>query len=578
MDIHSIRQQLRTKSIYDIPLRVTYYARVSSESDEQLNSLGNQIQYYEDLIRRNTAWTFVPGYIDEGLSGISTKHRENFNRMVDDAAEDKFDLIITKEISRFARNTLDSIQYTRQLLSYGVGVFFQNDNINTFDEDSELRLSIMSSIAQDELRKLSSRVKFGHQQAIKNSVVLGNSRIFGYRKEDRRLVIDEGQAPMVQELFELYATDQYSMKQIETIFWEKGYRNLNGKKIAHTTMSNMISNPKYKGYYVGNKVKVVDMFTKKQKFLPPEEWVMFKDETGEIVPAIVSEELWEQANAVLRRRSDDVKNRQGVCNHANLLTGKLYCTCCGTAYYRRESQDKHGRKNSKWVCSGKIKNGADSCASFPVYEDEIKPLLLDVFRDTEASAEALIEEYVELYKSLNRGGKLDKQIALLQKQLETVAQKRMKLLTYNAQGKLDDADFLSMNKQCSAEEKALEAQLADLTARQESTGNMKQQLDTIRTVLRNAQKDAAKGVITKEFVTRYIDKIFATPLEDGSLQLDIKIFTGETCEKHLQNLRRQAALQTAAPQAIAAFSPDASPEASAGHTFKKMIEAYEKNL
>ena len=578
MDIHDIRQQLRTKSLYDIPLRVTYYARVSSESDEQLNSLGNQIQYYEDFIRRNAAWTFVPGYIDEGLSGISTKRRENFNRMIDDAADDTFDLIITKEISRFARNTLDSIQFTRQLLGCGVGVFFQNDNINTFDEDSELRLSIMSSIAQDELRKLSSRVKFGHQQAIKNNVVLGNSRIFGYRKENRRLVIDEEQAPMIRELFELYATDQYSMKQIEALFWEKGYRNLNGKKIAHTTMSNMISNPKYKGYYVGNKVKVVDMFTKKQKFLPPEEWVMFKDETGEIVPAIVSEELWDQANAILRRRSDDVKNRQGVCNHANLLTGKLFCTCCGTAYYRRESQDKQGHKNSKWVCSGKIKNGADSCASFPIYEDEIKPLLLDVFRDTEASADALIEEYVEMYRSLDRGGKLGSQIAALHKKLATVEQKRMKLLTYNAQGKLDDADFLAMNKQCSAEAKALQGQLDELTAQQESAGNMKQQLDTIRTVLRNAQKDAAKGVITKEFVARYIDKIFVTPEEDGSLRLDIKIFTGESCEKHLQNLRRQAAAQTVVPQAVAAFSPTDDPEVSTGHTFKKMIESYEKNL
>ena len=578
MDIHDIRQQLRTKSLYDIPLRVTYYARVSSESDEQLNSLGNQIQYYENFIRRNAAWTFVPGYIDEGLSGISTKRRENFNRMIDDAAEGAFDLIITKEISRFARNTLDSIQFTRQLLGCGVGVFFQNDNINTFDEDSELRLSIMSSIAQDELRKLSSRVKFGHQQAIKNNVVLGNSRIFGYRKENRRLVIDEEQAPMVRELFELYATDQYSMKQIEALFWEKGYRNLNGKKIAHTTMSNMISNPKYKGYYVGNKVKVVDMFTKKQKFLPPEEWVMFKDETGEVVPAIVSEELWDQANAILRRRSDDVKNRQGVCNHANLLTGKLFCTCCGTAYYRRESQDKQGHKNSKWVCSGKIKNGADSCASFPIYEDEIKPLLLDVFRDTEASAEALIEEYVEMYRALDRGGRLGSQIAALHKKLATVEQKRMKLLTFNAQGKLDDADFLAMNKQCSAEVKTLQAQLDELTAQQESAGNMKQQLDTIRTVLRNAQKDAAKGVITKEFVARYIDKIFVTPEEDGSLRLDIKIFTGESCEKHLQNLRRQASAQTVVPQAVAAFSPSDDPEVSMGHTFKKMIESYEKNL
>ena len=578
MDIHDIRQQLRTKGLYDIPLRVTYYARVSSESDEQLNSLGNQIQYYEDFIRRNAAWTFVPGYIDEGLSGISTRRRENFNRMIDDAAEDAFDLIITKEISRFARNTLDSIQFTRQLLGCGVGVFFQNDNINTFDEDSELRLSIMSSIAQDELRKLSSRVKFGHQQAIRNNVVLGNSRIFGYRKENRRLVIDEEQTPMVRELFELYATDQYSMKQIEALFWERGYRNLNGKKIAHTTMSNMISNPKYKGYYVGNKVKVVDMFTKKQKFLPPEEWVMFKDETGEIVPAIVSEELWDQANAILRRRSDDVKNRQGVCNHANLLTGKLFCTCCGTAYYRRESQDRQGHKNSKWVCSGKIKNGADSCASFPIYEDEIKPLLLDVFRDTESSAEALIEEYVEMYRSLDRGGKLGSQIAALHKKLATVEQKRMKLMTFNAQGKLDDADFLAMNKQCSAEAKTLQAQLDELTAQQESAGNMRQQLDTIRTVLHNAQKDAAKGVITKEFVTRYIDKIFVTPEEDGSLRLDIKIFTGESCEKHLQNLRRQAAAQTVVPQAVAAFSPVGDSEGRTGHTFKKMIESYEKNL
>ena len=197
----------------------------------------------------------MEGYIDEGLSAATTKKRENFHRMVADGENGLFDLIITKEITRFARNTLDSIQYTRRLLSAGVGVFFQNDNINTLDEDSELRLTIMSGIAQDELRKLSSRVRFGHQQAIKNSVVLGNSRIFGYQKDKGRLVIDQDEAPMVRELFERYATGEYSMKQLETLFWEMGYRNHNGKKIAHTTMSGMIANPKYKGYYVGNKVK-----------------------------------------------------------------------------------------------------------------------------------------------------------------------------------------------------------------------------------------------------------------------------------------------------------------------------------
>ena len=320
MDIHNIRAELRQKTIYEIPMRVTFYARVSTDSQEQLNSLSNQVTYYEELIGKNAAWTYVTGYIDEGLSGISTKKRENFHRMIDDAKAGKFDLILTKEISRFARNTLDSIQYTRDLLNVGVAVYFQNDNIKTLDEDSELRLSIMSSIAQDELRKLSSRVKFGHQQAIKDGVVLGNNRIFGYIKDNGRLVIDETEAAMVRQLFELYASGEYSMKQIETIFWEQGYRNYRGNKISHTTMSNMIANPKYKGYYVGNKVKVIDMFTKKQKFLPPEEWVMFKDETGEIVPAIVSEQLWDQANAVLRKRSDDVKNRQNICNTQNLLT------------------------------------------------------------------------------------------------------------------------------------------------------------------------------------------------------------------------------------------------------------------
>ena len=555
MDIHTARQQLKTKSIYDIPMRVTYYARVSSEKDEQLNSLGNQISYYEDFIKKNPNWTYVEGYIDEGLSAATTKKRENFHRMVDDGKAGVFDFIITKEISRFARNTLDSIQFTRELLNAGVGVFFQNDNINTLDEDSELRLTIMSGIAQDELRKLSSRVKFGHAQAIKKNVVLGNSRIFGYTKDGGRLVIDQDEAPMVRELFELYATGQYSMKQIETLFWAKGYRNHNGKKIAHTTMSGMISNPKYKGYYVGNKVKVIDLFTKKQKFLPPEEWVMFKDETGEIVPAIVDEELWEQANKVLKKRSEDVKGRQGICNHANLLTGKLYCADCGTAYYRRESKDKQGNKNSKWVCSNKIKSGADACASFPIYEEELKPLLFEVFQETEADAEALIEEYIEMYKSLADGGDTAKQIDALRDQADLARKKKSKLLGYNAAGQLSDKDFLAMNKECDKEIEEAERQIYELEQQQLSKEEFRKHIDTIRRVLHDAKRDAAQGIINKDFIDKYIDKIFVTPEADGTMRLQIKIFTGETTDKYLSKLRGRT-----------------------GHTLKKMIQAYENGM
>ena len=567
MEIFSIRSQLKTRSLYDVPLRVTYYARVSSESDEQLNSLGNQIGYYDDFIRKNTAWTFVPGYIDEGLSGISTKKRENFNRMIEDASQDSFDLIITKEISRFARNTLDSIQFTRQLLSYGVGVFFQNDNINTFDEDSELRLSIMSSIAQDELRKLSSRVKFGHQQAIKQNVVLGNSRIFGYTKDNKRLVIDENQAVMVRELFELYATDNYSMKQIENIFWERGYRNSNGKKIAHSTMSGIIANPKYKGYYTGNKVRVVDMFTKKQKFLPKEEWVMFKDESGEIVPAIVSEELWDRANTVLTRRSEDVKNRQGICNHANLLTGKLYCTSCGTPYYRRDSKDKQGSKNSKWVCSGKINNGADSCSSFAIYEEEIKPILFEVFRDTHDLSAAMMEEYERIYRSMTSDVNLSKQIEEKEAALELAQKKKSKLLDLLVSEKISDDDFSEMTKSCTEEIKETEAILAELKAEEASGEEFHEHMEKIRRTLREASISCNSSAITKDFVDTFIDRIYVSPQEDGSMKLDIRIFTGNSCEKYIDKLKKRAV-----PELRAA------PKLRVGHTFKKMIEKYESEL
>ncbi len=558
MDIQDVRQQMRTMSIYDIPLRVTFYARVSSETDEQLNSLDNQIAYYENFIQKNPAWTFVHGYIDEGLSGISTKKRKHFNEMMADAKEGLFDLIITKEISRFARNTLDSLQYTRELLRYGIGVFFQNDNINTLDEDAELRLTIMSSIAQDELRKLSSRVKFGHQQAIKSNVVLGNSRIFGYVKEDKRLVIDESQAPMVRKLYRLYATDEYSMKQLEQLFYDQGYRNYNGNKIAHSTLSGIISNPKYKGYYVDNKVRIVDMFTKKQKFLSPDEWVMFKDETGEIVPAIVNEELWDKANEVLRRRSEDVKNRQGICNHANLLTGKLYCTHCGAPYYRRESKDKQGNVNSKWVCSGKINNGAKSCPSFPLYESEIKPILFDVFSESKADAEQLLEQYYQMFKELETDDESGKRIAELNKIIDTADKKKNKLLELVTDGSITNTNFKNMTAACDRDIDEAQEELKEIEKQQISKEEYKRHMSEVRTRLEAAIKEASSGIISPTFVTQYIDKIFATSTSDDTVKLQIKLFTGKNTEKWLKKMAERYSRRT-------------------GVTSKKMIQAYEQN-
>ena len=205
MDVRKIREELRMgRSIYDLPLRATFYARVSTDQDEQINSLENQVQYYTELIQSKSNWRFVPGYIDEGISGGTTKKRDDFNRMIRDTKAGMFDFIITKEISRFSRSTLDSVQYTQELLENNVGVLFQNDNINTLDTDSEFWLVIMAGVAQDEIRRLSERLKFGFRQAIKNGHVLGNDRLYGYDKKDCVLTINEEEAEIIRIIFDLY--------------------------------------------------------------------------------------------------------------------------------------------------------------------------------------------------------------------------------------------------------------------------------------------------------------------------------------------------------------------------------------
>ena len=389
--------------------------------------------------------------------------------------------------------------------------------------------------------------------------MLGNSRIFGYQKDDKHLVIDESQAPMVRDLFRLYATGEYSMKQLETLFYEQGYRNYNGNKIAHTTMSGIISNPKYKGYYVGNKVRIVDMFTKKQKFLPPEEWVMFKDETGEIVPAIVSEELWDKANEVLARRSEDVKNRQGICNHANLLTGKLYCAHCGTAYYRRESKSRDGKVNSKWVCSGKINNGADACPSFPIYEDEIKPILFEVFSETRVDVEALLASYEEMFRSMEADNETAGQMEEQKRIIALADQKKNKLLELVTMGAITTANFKSMTAACDREAEDAQKTLTELEEQLFTKEEYRKHIGEVKARLDAAVRDASTGMITNEFVAQYIDKIIVTSEGNDTAKLEIKIFTGKNTEKWLNNLGAKSRSRT-------------------GVTSKKMIESYENSI
>lgn len=532
MNIYYVREKLRNCSIYDIELNVAYYARVSTEKVEQQASIKHQEEHFEELIHSNNRWKFAGSYIDDGISGIHADKREEFQRMLRDAKLGKIDMIITKEISRFARNTLDSIQYTRKLLSYGVCVWFQNDGINTIDDDSEFRLTIMAGVAQDEIRKLSSRVKFGHAQSIKNGVVLGH-RMYGYSNNQGKLELVPEEADMVRMIFQDYASG-ISTPRIEKKLWDMGYRSFKGGKINRDVIKNIIRNPKYKGYYCGGKVKVVDMFTKKQEFLPQSEWIMFKDD-GSRVPQIIDETTWEKANAYLRERGEAIKSRRTSFKNENIFTGKLFCANDGAPYWMKQHYIR-GKEDVRWVCSYKIKNGAASCDSFGLAESELKEIIAELINKSSENIDSILEEYFEILQSSIKNIPDNKnEISRLEKQIDLLKQKREKILEYNLDGKISDDEFISRNKEYVKQIKQIESHILEIQ-NTKSPEPVEIQLSAIK-----EQLEKFKGVtpqdINRQIVNELFEKITVEPLAVTCATLTFQLRSG-SLEKWGVPLRR----------------------------------------
>lgn len=428
MELYKIRNRISMgESIYALPLRVTFYARVSTDKDVQINSLNNQIMYYRNLIKENKNWIYVDGYIDEGISGTSVNKREDFLKMIEDSKKDMFDLVLTKEISRFSRSTLDSIKYTQELLEHNVGVLFQSDNINTIMPDSELRLTIMASIAQEEVRKLSERVKFGMKRSIEQGKVLGNNVITGYRKENGKLIIVDEEAEMIKTIYELYSTEEYGLNYISTYLYNNGYKTRKGGYIHTTTLRRIITNPKYKGFYCTNTVKHLDYRTHKQIRLPKSEWVVY-DSNGEI-PAIVSPELWDKANAILEKKSSGYCARikdMAAFKRTTTYGGLLICAEHNVAFRRLTANNN----SITWKCSEMLRHGRSACESPILYEEELDEIfhkVIDKLIDDRAS---IIKHLSEMYKDANNTKNYEFEIKKVNKQIDDINLKKNKLLDY----------------------------------------------------------------------------------------------------------------------------------------------------
>ena len=527
MNILRIRNELRNgKSIFDIPLRVTFYARVSTDKEEQLNSLENQVQYFTEFIRSRPNWTYVEGYVDEGISGASTKKRDNFLRMIADAKAGLFDFIITKEISRFSRSTLDSIRYTQELLEHDVGVLFQNDNINTLDSDSEFRLVVMAGVAQDEIRKLSERLKFGFRQAIKNGHVLGNDKLWGYDKKDCVLTINETEAKVVRRIFHLYANEQMGIRRISQQLFDEGFTSRKGNAFNVLTIRHILENPKYKGWYCANKSQTVDYRSKRKIFLDESEWVMYPDPS---IPAIVSEELWDRANALYKQRSAQMMSHQSAAEFHNRYpySGKIICEEHGTSFYRQVLNSSKGKKEV-WQCRVYRNRGRAACSAPQMRTSELNKIMAEIFSQMIHNKQGIVDAVVKVIQSVPQEHDFQQDIRRMESELSAIHAKKDRLLDMSIEGVISTVEFKQRNDGFNQQIQALGQQLAILKAEEEKSLISTEQLNKIKATLEDDL--SFQNGIRSELVTTILDHIV---VKKGSTKeefhLDIYLKFGDPC-------------------------------------------------
>ena len=513
-----LKSIMHGEKIYNLPLRVCYYCRVSTDSDVQLNSLDNQLEYYENYIKSKPKWIFSGGYIEEGKTGVRVDVRPSFKKMIHDAKHNKFDLIITKEVSRFARDLEDSIHYIRELKDSGVGVFFENQNLNTFDSNSELILNIMFNLAQDESRKLSSRVKFGHRQAIENGHVLGSSNITGYKKDNCKLVIVENEAKFIKTLFELYATGKYGFLKLSKKLSELGYLNKKGKLYDKDSLKRMIENPKYKGYYRAKTYEILDYRTKRRKKNSLDEQVLYKCKDGSI-PAIISEELWDQANKILKSRTKGYKSNDywsGGLKYA--FSSKIYCQEHNTNFQR-----SHGSRNKNrptWSCSMYLQHRLAACESPIIAEIDLYNIISSIMNNIIPQKKNIVDNMIKLYENIDRTNDYDKELELLNTNIKIIEEKKSMTLDLVFNGDISKESLKMQFKKYDEEIKNLNVKKTVIIKQIERLNNSHNNLDRMAKLI----EEEINGGSLNEFIRKFVDEIIVSKIDDDRYNIKLDIY------------------------------------------------------
>lgn len=386
--------------------RVAAYCRVSTDQEEQLASYAAQVNYYTNYIERHPDYELAGIYADEGISGTTTKKREQFNKMIEDCRAGKIDMIITKSISRFARNTLDCLNFVRLLKDLGIGVVFEKENINTLDSKGEVLLSILSSLAQDESRSISENSTWGIRRRFEQGKLhVNHTKFLGYDKDkDGNLVINEKQAKIVKRIYKEFL-DGKGANRIARDLEQDGVPNWHGKaKWYESSIRKMLTNEKYKGDALLQKTYTVDFLSKKRA-----------ENTGQVPqyyvedshPAIIDKEMWEAVQLEMERRRQFAKKyglqKLEYATSDNPFAGRVICGTCGKAFGRKvwNSTDDRYRRII-WRCNGKYPaKGEKGCESRHIDDEVLYQAFIEVFNTLVENKDGFIGKWQERLKSDN---------------------------------------------------------------------------------------------------------------------------------------------------------------------------------
>ena len=450
----------------DKTMTVAAYCRVSTDSYDQANSLESQQKYFDEFIKRNPLWEMYEIYVDEGISGTNTKKRDAFNRMIADAREHKFDLIITKEISRFARNIVDSISYTRELRALGIGVMFLNDNIYTLDNDGEMRLALLSTIAQEESRKTSERVKWGQRRMMEQGKVFGKDML-GYDVRKGELIINEQGAETVRLIYHKFLDEGKGVHRIAKELREEGVAtSTRMKDWSYTVILRVLKNEKYCGDLIQQKTYTADCLTHQKKYNKGElEFVTIRNHHQ----PIISRERFDAVQREFARRRPDEKTKAIYANRY-AMSGKIKCGECGGSFVHRQKKYSNGKVLEKWVCVENQKNGSKQkdknglqvgCTTNSISDRDLRQILMMVVKDMKLEKVEIIDKMTKALKTVLQSSNELNAHAHLTKQLEKEEDKKKRLLDFLISGDITTQEYREAKEKLDKEIDEIKSQIAE---------------------------------------------------------------------------------------------------------------------